>query len=202
MNLLLCVSLRIRRHREYYRNPLPGADDAHLHGLALTVVGQIEDAADRVLHPKREAHSAREHAERGAALPDTRPEATLNDLTNAVSADELHASLRRVHRSILVSLALCALVIWTLGASDAAGAAGEPGRHFTFAAFGLAAASILVRRTGPVHGLAPRYFKRALASYVLAAGVGAIGVAAAASGPLAMITFRSAKKRCATMKSR
>src|SRR5690606_12565251 len=58
------------------RDALALADRLHRHGLALSVVGEIEDAADRILRLDREAHgregagaTSRESSEPGSIAP-------------------------------------------------------------------------------------------------------------------------------------
>lgn len=90
-----------------------------------------------------------------------------------------NSALRRVHRSVLATLVLCAIVVWTAGDPDASG---EADRRFTWVAFGLAAASILVRRAVAPGLLGPRPRKLLLASLLLAGSIGGVGVVLAAGG--------------------
>ncbi|MDH3214645.1 MAG: hypothetical protein OEM05_19370 [Myxococcales bacterium] len=90
-----------------------------------------------------------------------------------------HSTLQRVHRIVLASLALFAPVIWGAGAPEGSA---EVDRRFTLAAFGLAAASILLRRAVPATQLRPERFGWLLVSMLLAAGVGLVGVALAVGG--------------------
>ncbi len=90
-----------------------------------------------------------------------------------------NSALRRVHRSVLATLVICALVVWTAGDPDASGPV-DP--RFSWVAFGLAAASILVRRAAAPGQLGPRHRKQLLASLLLAGSVGGVGVVLAAGG--------------------
>ena len=98
---------------------------------------------------------------------------------NSDNVAALNSALRRVHRSVLASLVVCALVVWTAGNPDASGAA-DP--RFSWIAFGLAAASILVRRALPSGPLGRRHLKQLLASLLLPGSVGGVGVVLAATG--------------------
>ncbi len=91
----------------------------------------------------------------------------------------LNSALRRVHRSVLATLAFCALIVWTTGDPDPSKAV-DP--RFSWVAFGLAAASILVRRALPPEPLGRRHLKQLLASLLFAGCVGGVGVVLAATG--------------------
>ncbi len=92
---------------------------------------------------------------------------------------ELNTSLRRVHRSVLAGLAVCALVVATTGSSEATQATANSATYT--AAMVLALGSILARRAAPA-AAGRRQVILVLASLVLALGVGAAGVALAGSG--------------------
>ncbi len=95
-----------------------------------------------------------------------------------MSAARANAALRRVHRSVLAGIGLCALVAATHDAS----APGDVTAHapVTWAAVALAAGSVLARRAATAPSLAPRgRLIFSLASLLLAGGVGLAGVAAA-----------------------
>jgi peptidoglycan/LPS O-acetylase OafA/YrhL len=100
-----------------------------------------------------------------------KPEATLNPVKNS--------TLQRVYRIVLASLALFAAVIWAAGAP---GGSAAMDRRFTLAAFGLAAASILLRRAVPTTRPRSDHLGWLLVSMLLAAGVGLVGVALAVGG--------------------
>jgi len=92
---------------------------------------------------------------------------------------ELHSSLRRVHRSVLAGLAVCALVVATAGSSEATQAEANPATYTV--AIVLALGSILARRAAPATA-GRRQVILVLASLVLALGVGGAGVALSAGG--------------------
>jgi peptidoglycan/LPS O-acetylase OafA/YrhL len=91
----------------------------------------------------------------------------------------LNSSLRRVHRSVLAGLAVCALVVATTGNTEATSEATNPATYTV--AMVLALGSILARRAAPA-AAGQRQVILILASLVLALGVGAAGVALTASG--------------------
>ncbi len=92
----------------------------------------------------------------------------------------MDAALRRVHLSVLVGLALCALVAAT-GRGPAAGDVTSPSNApITVSAVALAAGSVLARRAASAPGAgARRRLPLTRASLLLAGGVGLAGVAAA-----------------------
>jgi hypothetical protein len=100
----------------------------------------------------------------------------------AASLAALERSLRRAHRSALITLAACAVVVAVSG--KAASDASTPGADgFTHAAIALAVLSILTRRRQPGRPEAVRaHVGLGLVSLVAAAGVGIVGVAAAIAG--------------------
>lgn len=100
-----------------------------------------------------------------------KPKATLSRVKDSTP--------RRVHRVVLAALAGCALVIWATGAPDSSGAVD---RGFGFAALGLAAASIVARRTTPATKLRPGHLVPLLASLLFAGGVGLVGVVLTVGG--------------------
>ena len=90
---------------------------------------------------------------------------------------ELTQALRRVHRGVLGTIAVCALVIAT--AADPADDAGLGGadRRFTLAALALGIGSILARRQAEAIELSPRLrLLLALAGMLLAGAIGILGV--------------------------
>ena len=90
---------------------------------------------------------------------------------------QLTQALRRVHRGVLVTIAVCALVIGT--AADPADDAGLGGadRRFTLAALALGIGSILARRQAEAIKLSPRLrVPLALAGMLLAGAIGIVGV--------------------------
>lgn len=90
----------------------------------------------------------------------------------------LAAALRRVHRSILFLLAVCAAVIFTQQAADPEP---PPDRAYTTTAVVLAAVAVVsgLFATSPVAGLRLRV-GLILLRYLAAAGVGVVGVLMAA----------------------
>lgn len=92
-------------------------------------------------------------------------------------AQELTRALRRVHRSVLATIAVCALVIAT--AADPADDAGLGGTdpRFALAALALGISSILARRQAEAVGLSPRLrLLLALAGMLLAGAIALVGV--------------------------
>jgi FtsH-binding integral membrane protein len=94
--------------------------------------------------------------------------------------DALNQLLRRVHRGVLATLAVCAVVVWLTTAADAMEV--TP-RGYVWAAVALAALAILLRpfRTVPL-GNPKIALARVLISLLCAVGVGLVGVASAAAG--------------------
>jgi hypothetical protein len=95
-------------------------------------------------------------------------------------AQELTQALRRVHRSVLGTIVVCAIVI--ASAADPADDAGLGGadRRFTLAALALGIASILARRQAEAVGLSPRLrLWLAVAGMLLAGAIAVVGVALA-----------------------
>ena len=105
----------------------------------------------------------------------------LLDVTDNTSrAQQLTQALRRVHRGVLATIVVCALVI--ASAADPADDAGLGGadRRFTLAALALGIGSILARRQGEAIGLEPRTrLWLALAGMLLAGAIAVVGVALA-----------------------
>jgi peptidoglycan/LPS O-acetylase OafA/YrhL len=101
------------------------------------------------------------------------------DKAGATLSRVQNPTLQAVHRAVLVALAVCAVVVWSAGAPDAAR---EPDRRFALAALVLAAASILTRRAAPAIRPRPGHAKWLLASLLLAMGVALVGVALAIGG--------------------
>lgn len=100
--------------------------------------------------------------------------------TSTSSPDALNRALRRVHRGVLATLAVCAVVVWLTTAADATEV--TP-RGYVWVAVALGAVAILVRpfRTIPL-GNPKLAVARILASLLCAAGVGLVGVASAIAG--------------------
>ena len=88
-------------------------------------------------------------------------------------------ALRRAHRSILVALAMCAIVIFTQGESGDA----PPERAHAVVALGLALATIVSRRfaTSPAMGIRSRV-TLVLTSFGCALAIGVVGVVITAAG--------------------
>jgi hypothetical protein len=86
-------------------------------------------------------------------------------------------ALRRLHRSAIVSLALCAAGI---GIAALAGPEPDPnrevGRGYSWIAVALAAIAIVMRRTGGRAFSVRRFVYGALVSLVAAAGLGVLGL--------------------------
>lgn len=99
------------------------------------------------------------------------------------SEHPVNVALRRAHRSILLVLGACAVVI-ALNPSTEADATADPPRNYVYAATALGIASIMTRRrqvaSTPV--AARLHVRLSLASLVFAAGVGVVGVAAFMAG--------------------
>ena len=95
--------------------------------------------------------------------------------THPVQASELDAALRRVRQGVLATLGVSAIVIATTGAT---GSLTAPPRAYPIAAIALGLGSVFARHAA----LATRSRARvllSLASLLLAAGVGLVGVALA-----------------------
>jgi len=90
-------------------------------------------------------------------------------------ASQLDAALRRVRRGVLATLAVSAVVIATTAAS---GPVPAPPRGFPIAAIALGLASVFARHAA-VAARSRARVPLALASLLLAAGVGLVGVALA-----------------------
>ena len=94
--------------------------------------------------------------------------------------DGLNRAIQRVHRSVLILLAGCAIVVWL---STAADASETTPRVYAWAATALGGLAILTRpfRSVPIKN--PKLVvARILISLVAAAGVGGVGVVAAVMG--------------------
>jgi len=96
----------------------------------------------------------------------------------------VNVALRRAHRSILIVLGACALVIALNPSSAEVDATADPSRHHVYAATALGIVSIFTRRRHPATSAsaARLHVRLSLASLVFAAGVGVVGVAAAMAG--------------------
>ena len=95
-------------------------------------------------------------------------------------ADGLNRAIQRVHRSVLITLAACAIVVWLNTAADASE---TTPRVYAWAAVALGGIAILTRpfRSAPIKN--PKLVvARILISLLAAAGVGLVGVAAAVTG--------------------
>jgi hypothetical protein len=95
-----------------------------------------------------------------------------------VRASQLDAALRRVQRGVLITFAVCAGVIAATASGEAATA---PPRGFPIAAVALGVGSIFARQAGAAAPARARV-TLALASLLLAAGIGLVGVALALHG--------------------
>ena len=92
-----------------------------------------------------------------------------------VRASELDTALRRVQRGVLITFAVCAVVIAVVAPS---GPGTPPARGFPIAAVALALGSVFARQASAAAPLRARVYL-ALASLLLAACVGLVGVALA-----------------------
>ncbi len=92
----------------------------------------------------------------------------------------LNEALRRLHRSAIISLALCATGISIAAfAGPEAGAEGS-GRSYSGVALALAVTAILTRRTAPLRsGSLRRLLYGALVSMLAAVGLGLLGAVVA-----------------------
>ena len=86
--------------------------------------------------------------------------------------------MRRVQRGVLITFAVCAAVI---AATAPSGPGTPPTRGFPIAAIGLGLGSVLSRHASTAAPARARVYL-ALASLLLAAGVGLVGVALALQG--------------------
>ena len=96
------------------------------------------------------------------------------------NSDGLNRAIRGVHRSVLVTLAACAAVVWLNTAADASE---TTARGYAWAATALGGVAILTRpfRSTPIRN--PKLLvARILISLLAAAGVGGVGVVAAVTG--------------------
>jgi len=94
--------------------------------------------------------------------------------------EDLQQGLRRIHRGVLASLAVCALVIVSQANPADDGGLGEADRRFTLVALGLGVGSVVARRQAGAPGTALRTrVPLAIAALVLAAAIGGVGVALA-----------------------
>ena len=100
--------------------------------------------------------------------------------TSPPITDGLNRAIQRVHRSVLITLAGCAIVVWLNTAADASE---TTPRVYAWAATALGGLAILTRpfRSVPIKN--PKLVvARILISLVAAAGVGGVGVVAAVMG--------------------
>jgi hypothetical protein len=93
---------------------------------------------------------------------------------------DLLQGLRRVHRGVLATLAVCAVVIVAQADPADDGGLGEADRRFTVAALALGIGSIVARRqsAAPATSLRMR-IPLAIAALLLAGAIGGVGVALA-----------------------
>ncbi len=95
----------------------------------------------------------------------------------------LNRALRRVHRSALATLAVCAGVIALSAGPETPTISEGARRGFTYVAIALAVVSILTRRRPTAPIASPRaHVILSLASLLCACGLGIAGVAFAAAG--------------------
>jgi hypothetical protein len=95
-----------------------------------------------------------------------------------VQANPLDASLERVRRGVLLTLATCALVIVATGAAEG----DPPARIYPVAAVGLALAAIFTRQAAAAAKEPRSRLRLSLASLLLAGSVGLVGVALSVAG--------------------
>ncbi len=96
----------------------------------------------------------------------------------SVRASQLDTALRRVRRGVLILFAVCAALI---AATAPGGPVSQPPRGFPIAAVALALGSVLTRQASAAARARARVYL-ALASLLLAACVGLVGVALALQG--------------------
>jgi peptidoglycan/LPS O-acetylase OafA/YrhL len=95
----------------------------------------------------------------------------------------LNRALRRVHRSVLVTLAVCAAVIAVSSEPEAPASSANSSRGFTYTAIALGVTAIVTRRRQAASAANPRaHVALSVASLLSACGVGITGVAAGAAG--------------------
>ena len=89
----------------------------------------------------------------------------------------LNDALRRAHRSALASVAICALAIGAMMLASDARSEDAADRRYSFVALGLAAGSMLARRSiGPRARNLRGFVYAALASMLCAVGLGVLGL--------------------------
>lgn len=94
--------------------------------------------------------------------------------------EDLMQGLRRVHRGVLLTLALCAVVIVAQADPADDGGIGEADRRFTFAALALGVGSIVARRQAGAPSTSLRLrVPLAIGALLLAGSIGGVGVALA-----------------------
>ncbi len=100
-------------------------------------------------------------------------------MSSAPEPAPIDRALRRAHRSILVALAMCAIVIFSQGESGDA----PPERAHALVAVGLALATIVSRRfaTSPAMGIRSQV-TLFLTSFACALAIGVVGVVITAAG--------------------
>ncbi len=100
-------------------------------------------------------------------------------MSSAPEPAPIDLALRRAHRSILVALAMCAIVIFSQGESGDA----PPERAHALVAVGLALATIVSRRfaTSPAMGIRSQV-TLFLTSFACALAIGVVGVVITAAG--------------------
>lgn len=96
--------------------------------------------------------------------------------------EDLMQGLRRVHRGVLATLAVCALVIVAQADPADDGGLGDADRRFTLTALALGVGSILARRQAAAPGTSLRLrVPLAIGALLLAGAIGGVGVALAMS---------------------
>lgn len=94
--------------------------------------------------------------------------------------EDLLQGLRRVHRGVLATLAVCALVIVSQADPAGDGGLGAADRRYTVAALALGVGSIVARRQAAAPSTAPRLrVPLAVVALLLAGAIGGVGVALA-----------------------
>jgi hypothetical protein len=92
----------------------------------------------------------------------------------------LNDALRRAHRSALASVAICAVAIGAMMLASDARSQGEVDRVYSLVALGLAAGSMLARRSvGPRAPRLRAFVYAALGSILCAVGLGVLGIVVA-----------------------
>jgi hypothetical protein len=100
--------------------------------------------------------------------------------TDGPRPEDLMLGLRRIHRGVLATLAVCALVIVSQADPTDDGGLGDSDRRYTLAALALGIGSIVARRQAAAPATALRLrVPLAIGALLLAGSIGGVGVALA-----------------------